>query len=232
MKRRSVLTGGLVAAVAAANPAQIFARPRNGSIRDRVLFDIARRELDRAGDAIRKPDIVGIADFALHSSERRFHIINLDREEVQSCHVSHGKGSDPEHGGYLKHYSNAERSLATSRGAYVTRNWYSGRIGASVLLSGLDETNEAALRRSIVIRHANYAEPAHIDRWGRPGRSNGSFAMGEKQFRIALMALSGGRLLFADSLGLQADGGQTAVNLVPLQPERPNLFQRTNPGAY
>lgn len=233
MKRRELIKTGLIAGVALAAPARAFAMPQKGSARDRELFVIAKRELDRAGDAIWKRDIVGIADFGLHSAERRFHFVNLDREEVQSYHVSHGTGSDPEHDGYLKTYSNVEGSLATSRGAYVTWEWYVGRYGTSVRLGGLDPTNEAAFRRAIVMHRANYAEPAHIERYGRLGRSNGCFAMGEEQFRIALMNLSGGRLLFADSLGLANEGERLAVNSIELlQPGRPLASQRYNPGSY
>jgi len=60
------------------------------------------------------------------------------------------------------------------------------------------------------MHRANYAEPEHIARFGRLGRSNGCFAMGEEQFRAALLNLSGGRLLFADSLGLAEDGTRVA----------------------
>jgi len=233
MKRRELIKTGLIAGVALAAPARAFAMPQKGSARNRELFAIAKRELDRAGEAIWKRDIVGIADFGLHSAERRFHFVNLDREEVQSYHVSHGTGSDPEHDGYLKTYSNVEGSLATSRGAYVTWEWYVGRYGTSVRLGGLDQTNEAAFRRAIVMHRANYAEPAHIERYGRLGRSNGCFAMGEEQFRIALMNLSGGRLLFADSLGLANEGERLAVNSIELlQPGRPLASQRYNPGSY
>lgn len=233
MNRRELIKGGLIAGAALALPARAFAAPLKGSLRDRELFAIAKRELDRAGNAIWKRDIVGIADFGLHSAERRFHFVNLEREEVQSHHVSHGTGSDPEHDGFLKRYSNVEGSLATSRGAYVTWEWYQGRYGTSVRLGGLDPTNEAALRRYIVMHRADYAEPQQIERFGRLGRSNGCFAMGTEQFRIALMHLSGGRLLFADSLGLAQEGERLAVNsLELLQPDRPLAMQRYNPGSY
>lgn len=232
MKRRDLLIGGLASGAALAAPARVFAQVRNGSLRDRALFEVARAELDRAGEAIWKRDIVGIADFGLHSAKRRFHFVNLEREEVQSFHVSHGTGSDPEHDGWLNNYSNTEGSNATSRGAYVTWEWYQGRFGTSVRLGGLDPTNDAALRRYIVMHRAKYAEPSHIEQWGRLGRSNGCFALGEEQFRIALTTLSGGRLLFADSLGLEEDGTRQPVNITPLQPDRPNLIQRGAPGTF
>lgn len=206
MKRRDILKGTLAAGAALALPARLFASVAAGSPRDRILFDIAKRELLRAGGAIWKHDIVGIADFGLHSAKPRFHFVNLERGEIQSHHVSHGMGSDPQHDGWLKDFSNTEGSNATSRGAYVTWEWYKGRYGTSVRLGGLDHSNEAALRRYIVMHHADYAEPDHLARYGRMGRSNGCFAMGTEQFREALMHLSGGRLLFADSLGLEEDG--------------------------
>lgn len=237
MNRRDLIKNGLVAGAALALPSlpgKLAAQPRAGSARDRVLFDIAKRELDRAGDAIWRRDIVGIADFGVHSSNRRFYFVNLDREEVAQYHVSHGTGSDPEHDGWLNNYSNVEGSNATSRGAYVTWEWYVGRYGTSVRLGGLDPTNDNALRRYIVMHRANYAEPSHIERWGRLGRSNGCFALGEEQFRIALLNLSGGRLLFADSLGLQEDGTMLTreQQLRTLQPEEPNVTQRYNPGVF
>jgi hypothetical protein len=206
MRRRDILKGTLAAGAALALPTRVFASVAPASPRDRILFEIARRELARHGSAIWRHDIVGIADFGLHSSRPRFHFVNLERGEVMSCHVSHGQGSDPQHDGWLKQFSNLEGSNATSRGAYVTWEWYKGRYGTSIRLGGLDETNDAALRRGIVMHRASYAEPAHLERYGRLGRSNGCFAMGEEQFRNALMHLSGGRLLLADSLGLEEDG--------------------------
>lgn len=226
MKRRDLLKTSIAAGAALSLPASVAATARKGTERDRALFKLAKRELDRAGDVIWKKDIVGIADFGVHSAEKRFHFVNLDREEVQSFHVSHGTGSDPEHDGWLNEYSNVEGSNATSKGAYITWEWYVGRYGTSVRLGGLDPTNDAALRRYIVMHRAKYAEPDHIDRWGRLGRSNGCFALGEEQFRIALLNLSGGRLLYADSLGW-SDG-----SLELLQPETPNAVQKYAPGSF
>ncbi|MEO1046996.1 MAG: murein L,D-transpeptidase catalytic domain-containing protein [Pseudomonadota bacterium] len=233
MNRRELLKGTLAAGAALTLPARLAAQPAKGSARDRALFKIARDELERAGDAIWKRDIVGIADYGLHSAHKRFHFVNLGLSEVRSFHVSHGAGSDPEHDGWLDRYSNVEGSNATSRGAYVTWEWYQGRYGTSVRLGGLDPTNDAALRRYIVMHRAKYAEPSHLAKWGRMGRSNGCFAMGQADFRVALQALSGGRLLFADSLGLQEDG-RVAMrgDLEPLVPARPTAMQKYNPGTF
>lgn len=230
---KGTLGGALAAGAALALPARLAASVAPGTPRERMLFDIAKRELDRAGSAIWKRDIVGIADFGLHSAKPRFHLVNMERGEVRSLHVSHGTGSDREHDGWLKQFSNVEGSNATSRGAYVTWEWYTGRYGTSVRLGGLDPTNDAALRRYIVMHRAAYAEPAHLDKWGRLGRSNGCFAFGEEQFRTALLTLSGGRLLYADSLGLEEDGSiQPMAELALLRSGHPSDLQRYAPGSY
>ncbi|ASJ90243.1 murein L,D-transpeptidase catalytic domain-containing protein [Porphyrobacter sp. CACIAM 03H1] len=221
MKRRDILKGTLAAGAALALPARLFASVRTGTPRDRILFDIAKRELARAGSSIWRHDIVGIADFGLHSAKPRFHFVNLERGEIVSHHVSHGMGSDPQHDGWLKQFSNTEGSNATSRGAYVTWEWYKGRYGTSVRLGGLDHTNEAALRRYIVMHHASYAETSHLEKFGRLGRSNGCFAMGTEQFREALLHLSGGRLLYADSMGLEEDGSIQPVPELALYERAP-----------
>lgn len=235
--RRDILKGtlgaGLVAASGLTLPARLAASVAAGTPRERALFDIAKRELDRAGAAIWKRDIVGIADFGLHSARPRFHLVNMERGEVQSLHVSHGTGSDREHDGWLKQFSNIEGSNATSRGAYVTWEWYVGRYGTSVRLGGLDPTNDAALRRYIVMHRAAYAESAHLEKWGRLGRSNGCFAFGEEQFRTALLSLSGGRLLYADALGLEEDGSiQPMAELALLRSQHPSDLQRYAPGSF
>ncbi|ABC64169.1 murein L,D-transpeptidase catalytic domain-containing protein [Erythrobacter litoralis] len=237
MDRRTLLKTTLATGALAAMPARIFAQPAAGTVRERKLFALAKEQLDKAGDVIWKKDIVGIADFGLRSDVPRFHFVNLDRQEVKSYLVSHGTGSDPEHDGWLNSYSNVEGSNATSKGAYITWEWYKGRYGTSVRLGGLDPTNDNALRRYIVMHRASYAEPEHIERWGRLGRSNGCFAMGEEQFRIALLNLSGGRLLYADSLGFAEDGNtvtkpEPPKDLELLTPERATGEDRLNPGVY
>ncbi len=255
MKRRDLLKSSLTAGLALAGSAvlptlpaklaaQAPARPRKGTPRDRALFDVAKTQLDRAGENIWRRDIVGIADYGVHSARRRFYLINLGREEVQAFHVSHGSGSDRNHDGWLEGYSNLEGSHASSRGAYVTWEWYQGRYGTSVRLGGLDASNDAALRRYIVMHRAAYAEPEHLQQWGKMGRSQGCFVFGSQDFREILLNLSGGRLLYTDSLGLQDDGAMlssaeqlalaqpTPRNMQMLTPDNPTAMQRRVPGAF
>lgn len=168
---------------------------------DRKILTIAARERDRLGAKLWRTDIVGVADFARPSTLPRLHFANLESGTVRSFLVSHGRGSDPEHSGFLHQFSNTPGSEATSRGAYITAEWYKGKYGTSIRLLGQDRDNSAALPRAIVMHPAVYATPEHIARFGKLGRSEGCFAMSPQDFNEALWHLSGGRLLYADRIG-------------------------------
>ena len=202
VNRRNFIASAAATAGAIALPARVAAQASGLDTRSQAILDIARREVARAGDVLWRRDIAGIADFSAHSSLPRFHFANLEQGTVTSYLVAHGTGSDPEHDGWLKWFSNEPGSNATSRGAYITWEWYTGRYGTSVRLGGLDADNSNTLERLIVMHAADYATPAHVARWGRLGRSNGCFAMAPDDFLDALAQLSGGRLLFADRLNL------------------------------
>ena len=254
MKRRDILKSAAAASVAAisAKPLALAAAVNPTARRDARLIEIARTQLARVGNQIWHKDVVGIADFGLHSAKKRFHFVDPVNERVKSFHVSHGDGSDPDHDGWLNRYSNIEGSHCSSRGAYMTRSWYVGRFGTSMRLDGLDPTNSLAMPRAIVMHKASYATPEHVQRWGKLGRSNGCFAMGPDQFKTALLELNGGRLLYAESLGLAEDGSAVsppyaATNLEDdlraanrdtggqaevMMRQGGSTFERTNPGAF
>ncbi len=167
---------------------------------DRRVLEIAKRHMERAGSVLWRRDIVGIADFARPSTLPRLHFANMESGTIRSFYVAHGRGSDPEHSGFLQNFSNTLGSEATSRGAYMTAEWYSGKYGTSIRLLGLDQDNSRALERAIVMHPAWYAAPGMIARQGKLGRSEGCFAMAPDQFNEALLHLSGGRLLYADRI--------------------------------
>ncbi|WEK48236.1 MAG: murein L,D-transpeptidase catalytic domain family protein [Candidatus Andeanibacterium colombiense] len=200
--RRKLLKAGGAALAATALPGRVFAQASPLTERDRKVLEIAQREVERAGKVLWRRDIAGIADFSTHSSFPRFHFANLEQGSVRSFLVAHGSGSDPQHTGFLQWFSNEPGSNSTSRGAYVTWEWYNGKYGVSIRLGGLDADNSNTLERAIVAHPAAYATQDHVARWGKLGRSNGCFAMGPDDFNEALWHLSGGRLLFADKLGL------------------------------
>ena len=161
-----------------------------------------RREVERAGSVLWRRDIAGVADFGLPSSLPRLHFANLEAGTVRSFLVAHGRGSDPEHDGFLKWFSNEPGSLASSRGAYISYEWYVGKYGVSIRMGGLDADNSNALNRAIVMHQAWYAAPDMLSKWGKLGRSDGCLAMAPDDFNFALTQLSGGRVIYADKLGI------------------------------
>lgn len=202
VNRRGLIAGAAATAVAAALPARVFAQPYSVPEQNRRILAVAKEQMERVRSVLWRTDIVGVADFALPSAMPRLHFADLEKGEVRSFLVAHGKGSDPEHDGFLKLFSNDIGSLATSRGAFITYEWYKGKYGTSIRLGGLDPENSNTLDRAIVMHPAWYANPDMLEKWGKLGRSDGCFAMPEADFNEALWHLSGGRLLYADRLGI------------------------------
>lgn len=202
VNRRGLIKGAAATAVAAALPARVFAQPYSVPEQNRRILAVAKEQMERVRSVLWRTDVVGVADFALPSAMPRLHFADLEKGEVRSFLVAHGKGSDPEHDGFLKLFSNDVGSLATSRGAFITYEWYKGRYGTSIRLGGIDPENSNTLERAIVMHPAWYANPDMLEKWGKLGRSDGCFAMPEADFNEALWHLSGGRLLYADRLGI------------------------------
>ncbi|MDZ3832569.1 MAG: murein L,D-transpeptidase catalytic domain family protein [Sphingopyxis sp.] len=163
---------------------------------------VAKRQLDRQGRNIAQTDRVGIVDFGLPSARPRFALVDMVAGTIDLFPVTHGRGSDPQHDGWLKSFSNRVGSLATSRGAYRTSDYYWGANGSSMRLAGLEPDNNNADVRAIVVHGAWYAEPSLIATQGKLGRSEGCFVFGEALLPMILYKLGPGRLLFADKLSV------------------------------
>jgi hypothetical protein len=147
---------------------------------------------------IPKRDLVGLVDFAAHSSKPRLQLVDIAGGAILGAYlVAHGKGSDPENTGWLHSFSNEPGSNASSRGSFLTANAYYGKHGHSRRLVGLDPENDQALSRAIVMHGAPYVRHELIDRQGHIGRSQGCFAVAESCIGGVLDRLGEGRLLFA-----------------------------------
>lgn len=191
MNRRQLI--GATGAILAASAVPAFAgTPAVSS----PLLNQAREALARHKDKIKIFDRIGIADFGTHASKPRLHVVDVQSGQVRSFLVAHGKGSDPAHTGWLTRFSNAEGSEATSQGAYLTADVYSGKHGVSRRLIGLDADNCNALPRGIVIHSAPYVSEG-LARSGTLGRSQGCFAVSQADHDTVLDLLGAGRLLLA-----------------------------------
>lgn len=222
-ERRALLKNGLVLAGALVVPGAVSATTRLGrplTARDLkpmtqpplprttvaltspkvVRPDLLRQamaSLSRHGSRIQHHDRIAIADFAAPSGKPRFHFIDLASGRSTSLLVAHGRGSDPAHTGYLERFSNRFGSNASSEGAFVTDDYYVGKHGRSQRLIGLDPTNDNALDRAIVVHSAWYANKDMIESHGMLGRSQGCFAVGERDLDQVFARLGAGRMIYA-----------------------------------
>ena len=165
------------------------------------LFERAKAALASHGSSIRYRDTIGIVDFSLPSADPRFHVVDLIGGHVDSFRVAHGRGSDPDHSGFLERFSNDFGSHASSNGTYTTADTYEGKYGLSMKVDGLDWTNNNANSRAIVIHNAWYAEDDMIPVHGKLGRSEGCFAFSRASQWKVMSRLNGGRMIYADKLG-------------------------------
>ena len=165
---------------------------------DPQLFARAKAALD--SHRIYARDFIGVVDFTKASSDARFHVVDLRNGQVDSYRVAHGRGSDPDHSGFVERFSNDFGSHATSSGTYTTADYYQGKYGLSMKVRGLDWSNYNAEPRAIVIHNAWYAEPEMIGIHGKLGRSEGCFAFSRADQWSVMSKLAGGRMIYADKL--------------------------------
>ncbi len=176
------------------------ARPALAAAPQSAIVAAARRGLERVGARAALRDVVGVADFSQPSRSPRLYLVDLAGGQVESLLVAHGRGSDPEHTGWVSCFSNAPGSAATSEGDYLTGGYYVGHHGRSMRLTGLDPTNSNAEAREIVVHSAWYVGPDVVSEHGVLGRSEGCFAVSESDLPRVLERLGPGRLLVAGKL--------------------------------
>jgi hypothetical protein len=162
------------------------------------LFAKAKAALDSHRIAAR--DFIGVVDFSQPSAEPRFHVVDLRSGQVETFRVAHGRGSDPDHSGFVERFSNDFGSHASSNGTYTTADYYQGKYGLSMKVRGHDWSNYNAEPRAIVIHNAWYAEPDMIGIHGKLGRSEGCFAFSRADQWSVMRKLAGGRMIYADKL--------------------------------
>jgi len=162
------------------------------------LLQRALAALEQHRGQILQRDFIGVADFSRPSRLPRFHLVKLADGSVISHLVAHGRGSDPDHTGWLERFSNEPHSNATSAGAYKTGESYVGAHGHSIRLDGLDPTNSKAASRAIVVHSAWYVSEAMAGSRGMLGRSQGCFAVAPTSLDDVMSRLGPGRLIYSD----------------------------------
>lgn len=165
-----------------------------------LLLARAKAALDKHSMRIRNQDMIAIADFSKPSRDPRFYLVDLRNGQSSTFLVAHGKGSDPQHSGWVQNFSNVHGSEATSAGAYLVSESYVGQYGTSRRLIGLDPQNDQAEARAIVIHPAWYVDRSLIQTQGKIGRSQGCFAFAQDDIGQILERVAPGCLLYADKI--------------------------------
>lgn len=102
--------------------------------------------------------IAFLVDMRMKSGKNRFFVYDLANNKIlDEGLVAHGSGSETAMKGDLK-FSNETNSNATSLGRYIIGKAYKGMFGKSYKLFGLDESNNNALKRAVVL-HSYSAVP-------------------------------------------------------------------------
>lgn len=98
-----------------------------------------------------------LADMKIFSGNKRFFVYNLQKDSIEMAGlVAHGSGSDT--GGDELFFSNTPNSNCTSLGKYKIGKSYMGKFGLAYKLVGLDNTNNKAFERFVVL-HAHPCVP-------------------------------------------------------------------------
>lgn len=204
VSRRYFLAGavalGAVALATHAGAGVLGAAPTldpTGMIRKPVL-DQALAAFNAHAPRIARKDALYVVDFSLHSSKPRLFRVDLKTGAVRAWRTAHGLGSDPQHSGFARRFSNTPNSDASSLGAYVTAGMSAGkRDGANVLLDGLDASNSEARARAIIVHGADYCEPAFLQQHGQLGRSDGCLALSHADLMTLRSDMDSGTLIYA-----------------------------------
>jgi len=162
-----------------------------------IPFDIFRSAMTGYYkiESLKKKNILTIIDYSKPSTEKRFFVIDLDRDTLlYRCYVAHGRNTGNNH---AKKFSNAPGSKKSCLGFFLTVGTYKGKHGYSLKLKGLEkDINDNAETRAIVIHGAHYVSKEFIKDYGRLGRSWGCPALpGELSTKI-IDEIKGGSCLF------------------------------------
>jgi hypothetical protein len=162
------------------------------------LMSRAMAALDVHSHKITLRDRMYLVDFQKFSGDERLYEVDLIGGRVTAFRTCHGRGSDPQHSGFARTFSNTPESYMSSVGAYATAGaGWGSQQGPNVLLDGLEYSNNLARDRAIIVHGADYADPEFLAREGKLGRSYGCFSTAHTDLPMLRERMGEGRLLFA-----------------------------------
>jgi hypothetical protein len=108
-------------------------------------------------------EIAFMLDMKIASGKNRFFVVDLrNKKIIKKGLVAHGYGSIILNTDSLQ-FSNVPNSMATSIGKYSIGKSYYGKFGKSYKLSGLDNTNNKAFGRNIVLHSYKDVPEQEVD---------------------------------------------------------------------
>lgn len=191
---------GAAFALCAASGANASIDPTGRNEPDPLLLRRALRAFDHHRNNLAVRDVFGVVDFTAPSAVSRFHVVNAESGQSRVLLVAHGRGSDPDHSGWVERFSNIPGSAASSAGTYLTGDIYCGKHGRSRRLVGLDPQNSNAEARAIVIHAATYVSANMVRDHGKLGRSEGCLAVGTGDIDHVLNRLGHGPMIYVDKI--------------------------------
>lgn len=135
-----------------------------------------------------------IIDFTKPSSARRLYFLDLETGVVEKYYVAHGVNTGED---LAKKFSNQMDSRKSSLGFYITGSTYIGSKGESLVLHGIEKSNDRAFERAIIMHGANYVSMDFLNKYGRMGRSWGCPAVSQEINKKLLPHIKNGAILYA-----------------------------------
>lgn len=155
-----------------------------------AIFNRAQKYYDQHWSEFTNTRYVVLVDLGLHSSKKRFLLIDLKSGAFEKHNTSHGAGSDTNKDGYAESFSNVSGSNKSSLGFYKTLYTYNGKNGRSLRIDGLEASNSNALARAIVVHSASYVS----DKKSTAGRSLGCPALDPSITQPLIDKIKGGAM--------------------------------------
>lgn len=158
-------------------------------------FDRAFAYLKTNPQIFTNKNYVTLIDYSKPSHTKRLFLFDLRQLKIHALLVAHGKGSGEKD---ARAFSNTPNSYQTSLGFLKTGKPYvSSTVGLALRLHGLEERNNQAYDRGIVMHGAWYVSQKIISKFGRLGRSLGCPAVESEKIQWVVDKLQGGSLIYA-----------------------------------
>lgn len=143
---------------------------------------------------LKNDSILTVVDFDQPSSNKRMYVMDIKNGKVLfNTWSAHGKNTGA---AMATHFSNRPESLQSSLGLFLTENTYNGSNGYSLRLIGLENCNNKAWERAIVMHGAPYVSQETINNMGYIGRSWGCPAVSMELCKPIINTIKGGSCLF------------------------------------